>query len=209
MKPSTKALRWAALAALTITTTAAQAGLFNFNNTGSFGSSTTLGGVALGSDTPYSLTATFDDASVRGSSFNQFTVTALSLDLTGYGTYTAIPDSDLTVYLRSSGGYGAGLVNSAVNRGYYGDFSSSSNGSFSSSTPSPTIFSNFQNTPSGLPYGISLVGVSGGLSIQSFGATPMTASITAVPEPAEYAAVTGLALGVFALVQRRRQAAGR
>jgi len=31
----------------------------------------------------------------------------------------------------------------------------------------------------------------------------------AVPEPAEYAAVTGLALGVFALVQRRRQAAGR
>jgi len=37
----------------------------------------------------------------------------------------------------------------------------------------------------------------------------MTASITAVPEPAEYAAVTGLALGVFALVQRRRQAAGR
>ena len=32
---------------------------------------------------------------------------------------------------------------------------------------------------------------------------------TAVPEPAEYAAVTGLALGVFALVQRRRQATGR
>ena len=32
---------------------------------------------------------------------------------------------------------------------------------------------------------------------------------SAVPEPAEYAAVTGLALGVFALVQRRRQAAGR
>ncbi len=31
----------------------------------------------------------------------------------------------------------------------------------------------------------------------------------AVPEPAEYAAVTGLALGVFALVQRRRQATGR
>jgi len=32
---------------------------------------------------------------------------------------------------------------------------------------------------------------------------------SAVPEPAEYAAVTGLALGIFALVQRRRQAAGR
>jgi hypothetical protein len=34
-------------------------------------------------------------------------------------------------------------------------------------------------------------------------------TITAVPEPAEYAAVTGLALVVFALVQRRCQAAGR
>ncbi len=32
---------------------------------------------------------------------------------------------------------------------------------------------------------------------------------SAVPEPSEYAAVTGLALGIFALVQRRRQAAGR
>ena len=31
----------------------------------------------------------------------------------------------------------------------------------------------------------------------------------AVPEPAEYAVVTGLALGMFALVQRRRHAAGR
>ena len=201
MNPSTKALSWAALAALTIASTTAQAGLFNFNNTGSFGSSTTLGGVALGADTPYSLTATFDDASVGFSGFDQFPVTALSLNLTGHGTYTAIPDSNLTVYLSSSGGYRAGLINSTAG--------SSSNVSFSSSTPSPTIFSNFQGLSDSFPYGISLVGVSGGLSIQSFGATPMTASITAVPEPAEYAAVTGLALGVFALVQRRRQAAGR
>ena len=37
----------------------------------------------------------------------------------------------------------------------------------------------------------------------------VTLTAAAVPEPAEYAAVTGLALGVFALVQRRRQAAGR
>ena len=209
MNPSTKALSWAALAALTIASTTAQAGLFNFNNTGSFGSSTTLGGVALGADTPYSLTATFDDASVGFSGFDQFPVTALSLNLTGHGTYTAIPDSNLTVYLSSSGGYRAGLINSTAGFGYVGSFSSSSNVSFSSSTPSPTIFSNFQGLSDSFPYGISLVGVSGGLSIQSFGATPMTASITAVPEPAEYAAVTGLALGVFALVQRRRQAAGR
>jgi hypothetical protein len=56
-----------------------------------------------------------------------------------------------------------------------------------------------------------LSGVSAGLAINGFGISSATASITAaaVPEPSEYAAVTGLALGVFALVQRRRKAAGR
>ena len=62
MNTSTKTLRWAALAAHALTTTAAQAGLFNLNYTGSFKSDTTLGGTALGADTPFSMTATFDSS---------------------------------------------------------------------------------------------------------------------------------------------------
>ena len=57
MNTSTKALRWAAIAALALTTTAAQAGLFDLNYTGSFSSATTLGGTPLGANTPFSMVA--------------------------------------------------------------------------------------------------------------------------------------------------------
>ena len=107
MNPSTKAPRWAALAALTIAITA-QAASFDLNYTGSFNSSTTLGGVALGADTPFSITAAFDgDPSgdkEGGSGHGLFQVTTLSLTLIGHGTYTAIPDSNLNVVFISQGG---------------------------------------------------------------------------------------------------------
>jgi len=84
-------------------------------------------------------------------------------------------------------------------------FGTLSNSSFDATAPSANTYS----TPIGnaeYHYSLSLVGVTGGLANMRFGTTAVTASISAVPEPAEYAAVTGLALGVFALVQRRKQA---
>ncbi len=204
------ALRWAALAAFALTT--AQAASFDLSYTGTFGSETTLGGVALTAATPFSITATFQDA-VSGSAydFNLFEVKALSLTLTGYGTYTAIPDPNLNVImLTQNGNYYIGLGDQNVSLTFFKKFTGSSNSSFDYNSPTATTFSGFGSDNGNRPYNISLVGVTGGLSIgYSPSITSATASITAVPEPAEYAAVTGLALGVFALVQRRRQATGR
>ena len=218
MKPSTKALRWAALAALTITTTAAHAASFDLNYTGSFNSATTLGGVALGADTLFSMVATFD-SSVNYSNFTgmaAYPVTALSLTLAG-STYTAIPDSNLTVIITdntfNSNQYYIGLYlnpTGSINQELYSRFGAQSNSSFDVTAPSANTYSGYF-AASSFNYSISLVNVTGGLANANLGSTTPTASITAaaVPEPAEYAAVTGLALGVFALVQRRRQAAGR
>jgi hypothetical protein len=212
-----------ALAVLTIAATTAQAGLFNFNYTGSFNSTTTLGGVALGADTPFSIVATFD-SSVNYGFFNTlgygvYPVTALSLSLSG-NTYTAIPDSNTTVIfwddLNTPPSFAAGLYYNTTGgtslKAFNDYFSTQSNSSFDPTAPSantystPTVGAGFAQD-----YSLSLVGVTGGLANMGFGTTDATASISAaaVPEPAEYAAVTGLALGVFALVQRRRQAAGR
>jgi len=219
MNPSTKSLRWAALAALTLTTTAAQAALFDLNYTGSFNSTTTLGGVALGADTPFSMVATFNSYNNIGyygvPGIGVYPATALSLTLAG-STYTAITDSNLTVILTDNSAfslYYIGLfynTTGSAQREFYSYFSTQSNSSFDATVPSANTYSgNTYN--SAYDYSLSLVGVTGGLANMHFGSTTQTASITAaaVPEPAEYAAVTGLALGVFALVQRRRQAAGR
>ena len=212
MNTSTKTLRWAALAALAIAAAAAHAASFDLNYAGTFDSSITLGGTPLASSTPFSITATFDG----DPSLNKFTrfpgtgifeITALSLTLTGYGTYTAVTGPDLNVYLGMSS---AGLSdrNGLMNR-VSSLFNNKSDSSFNPATPSPVSYSD--NSFSMGLYTIPLSGVTGGLAMGGLGIFSATASITAsaVPEPSEYAAVTGLALGVFALVQRRRQAAGR
>lgn len=222
MNTSTKTLRWAALAALTLATTAAHAGLFNLNYTGSFTSTTTLGGNALGADTPFSMVATFDSSQNYGyyglSGLGNYQVTALSLTLAG-STYTAIPNSNLTVISSdikyNSDIFVVGLnfhVNVGPNQQITSLFGTQSDSNFDSTAPSANTYSSWSgSTTSSSGYSLSLVGVTGGLAKMEFGTTTPTASISAaaVPEPAEYAAVTGLALGVFALVQRRRQAAGR
>jgi len=215
---STKALRWAALAVLTIAATTVHAASFDLNYTGSFNSSTTLGGVALGANTPFSIVATFDSS--RNYDHNGgglYSVTALSLSLPG-NTYTAIPDINLRVLMSDANWnrneFTIGLFNSNPLAIFSSAFATQSNSSFDDGAPSANTYSgHLYNTSVGSPGlpSISLVGVTGGLANMDFGSTTPTASISAaaVPEPAEYAAVTGLALGVFALVQRRRQAAGR
>ena len=71
-------------------------------------------------------------------------------------------------------------------------------------TPAPTVFSGYVGNFA-FSFSLPLTGVPGGL-VSHGSSGPVSASITAVPEPAEYAAVAGLALGVFALVRRGRRA---
>jgi len=213
MNPSTTALRWAALAAFALTTTAAQAATFDLNYTGNFSSGTTLGGVSLASNTPFSITATFDG----DPSLNKFTrfpgtgifeITALSLTLTGYGAYTAVTGPGLNVNLGMSSVGLSGATGIGIGNNIRSLFNNSSDSTYNPAAPSPVSFSDYSFSMGGNT--IPLSGVTGGLVIDS-AISSASASITAaaVPEPSEYAAVTGLALGVFALVQRRRKAAGR
>ena len=201
------------LAFTAFTTTAAQAGLFNFNYTGSFDSSTTLGGVALGADTPFSMVATFDSSQNYGYAgsigVGNYQVTALSLTL-GSSTYTAIPDSNLTVRVsdvRYDYDFLVGLhYNLSVGpaQEMFSYFGMQSVSGFDATAPSANTYSGSEGSYSS-GYSLSLVGVTGGLAHMDFGTTTPTASITAVPEPAEYAVVTGFAIGVFVLVRRRKQ----
>ena len=224
MNPLFRALKLAALA-----TTAAQAALLHLHYSGDLSSDTTLGGAPLGVDTPFSITATFYDGSPSLASgiiertfddgstqefpdFYLFPVTALSLTLAG-STYTAIPDANLNVALTGGAGRQGpfmGLGNGdmsrfTISRFYFGSIL---NSAFDPSQPNAMDY--HDGSPESPyvrgPYNISLVGVSGGLSIAEvadWGRVSITAD--AVPEPAEYAVVTGLALGVFARLQRRKQ----
>jgi hypothetical protein len=198
------------VAAFAIASTA-QAALLNLNYTGNFDATTTLGGVPLGADTPFSITATFQDG-VLGTAydFNLFEVTTLSLSLTGHGTYTAIPDSNLNVGLYVNADhteYTVGLVDSGVSYTILSTFAGSSNPSFNFNSPTPTSFTGYIRDGGNKPYNISLAEVAGGLSVKGFGSPPVTASITAVPEPSTYAmALAGLACGGYSMFWRRKQA---
>lgn len=80
---------------------------------------------------------------------------------------------------------------------------------YDADAPGPVTFSVFGGFfPTSFTYTLDLEGVPGGLVIGETGTAIPTASITAVPEPSEYAAVVGLALGVFACVRRHRIASG-
>lgn len=219
MNPSLPPLRLAVLAALAVAATATRASVFLTEHlTGSLPADTTLGGTALGADTPYSITATFDaDPAANlypgNLGFGAYPFTSFSITLDGIGTFAGVPGSypaaiffDLN-YAQS----GAGIL---AGNGNIGHTFSGVSSAFDATAPSPVTF-----TPPSISYisgedvtPISLLGVTGGLVVppvsDTRGATP-TASITAVPEPSEYAAVAGLALGVFALVRRSLQAAAQ
>ena len=200
------------LAFTAFATSAAQAGLFDLNYTGSFNSTTTLGGVALGADTPFSMVATFD-----GSPYYEqhapnvpwtfyFHITAFSLTLGG-NTYTKDNNGTFGVALSRYNSVTAVFIgdNGSCCGGISAEFDILANPSFDFTHPSPYNFVAYLDNPSG---GLLLLnGVPGGLGFTGLGSTRPTASITAVavPEPAEYAVVTGFAIGVFALVRRRKQ----
>ncbi len=223
MNPSTKTLRWAALAALTIANTAAQAAsLFTFTDEASF----------LSALTADSFTENFLPQNTGSPTSLTFTGGAPSI------SYTISAQGGL--YNQAIGNFGGNLSVSfdgvpLVVNGFsrpinaIGAYLFASNSNYSPKNSPLTISytdgagihtSSFASTPLTGPAGF--FGVISDTTITTFsfsatasGAFPNIGTLTvgyaavAVPEPAEYAAVTGLALGVFALVQRRRQAAGR
>ncbi len=207
MNPSRNPLR---LAALALTATATHASVFLTEHiSGNFNASSSLGGVAFGSDTPFTLSATFDASAgvPQATGIALFPSTGFTLDLPGIGTFTGSP-SDVYVFLADSSNVALGGISLA--RMQFGDGSGSSGAAspkfttttplLDVATPAPTVFSGYTGNFV-FSFSLPLTGVPGGLVVND-SSGPISASITAVPEPSDYAAVAGLALGAFALARR-------
>jgi hypothetical protein len=189
-----------------ILTSAAQvhAGTLTENLTGFFGPNTTLAGVALGTDTAFTLQAVADTSSgitiLPG--LDTYAVTSLTIEIAGKGTFTGIPDADTNIFLADLNldpFYQVGLVNSTISGGFGGAFLDATPG-FDAAAPTSSILSSFDFATVMPPYAISLVGVTGGLLVEDIGSEAQTASIiVSVPEPSSLSlAVIGAAGLAFA-----------
>jgi hypothetical protein len=192
----------------------AQAGTLTENFSGSFGPTTTLGGVALGTDTAFTFHAAFD--TTTGISFGQgielFPVTSFTIDIAGQGTFTGIPNADLNVALIDptfgafGNAYAVGIFDHTLDFGFEGIFSTATPG-FSVTAPTPSVFSGFERSISGPNYNIPLVGVTGGLVFNGLGSAIPTVSLTgSVPEPSSLVLGSLAALGGLGVRARRRRA---
>ena len=114
----------------------ARAGLLTENLSGLFGPTTTLGGVALGADTAFTLQAVSDTSLgftvIPG--LDVYAVTSLTLEMAGKGTFIGIPDIDTNIFLAdltldpNEPFYQVGIVNSTISGGFGGAFATATPG---------------------------------------------------------------------------------
>lgn len=199
----------------------ASAEMLYLNYAGSFGPTTTLGGVPLGAETPFSLQAGFEstanifpDTNALGVGF--FSVTSFSISLLNTN-YTAAPAPTLNIGLGNpvapNGIYYAAGIQDTGDSGFLSLFTVATP-PFSATAPTPSVLSDFTTTLDLIqaPLIIALDGGVGSLNIKDFGRTsPFTAELTGVPEsePGPWA-MTGVTLlgaaGVGLRQRRSRQA---
>jgi hypothetical protein len=182
--------------------------IINSHTTGQFGPTSTLGGVAFGTDTGFSFDAQYDISSSLG--FAAYPMRSFSITLESYGTFTMGSDGLSSIILlapNSAGNLFSGLGDVSTGKGFAYIFSNlivTSGTSFELVDPVDFLVE--------LPFNIPLTGVTGGLVVNDFGeggqAFP-TATFTVVPEPGEYAAVAAVGLvafGSFRTLRRRERA---
>ncbi len=231
MNTSDKTLRWAALAVLALTTAAQAQSFAIYGNLGTVNSSTTSNTAG------YLSLSQPDQWQAQGFSVSGTSAWAIDSVTLGLGS-TGSPDVKIELFSSSSGAPGTSLgsfnnpggVSSTALYTFTagtGTFNLSPGSSYwivahnlnsASTQESYEWYSNDSFTPPSekSSSGLSYLGTKERNGLATWNDTLPYLSISisgsavsAVPEPAEYAVVTGLALGVFALVQRRRQAAGR
>ena len=192
----------------------AEASSLTLNMSGIFGPLTTLDGTALGAQPTFTLAAVFDSTS--GIPFENYTgielfPTVVTFSITGFGTYTSVPGSDVYVGLADrtdgNGFYEAVLTDSTGSIGFGASYFTATP-SFSVLAPAPTVFSSFFfDNPFG-PFTVPLQEGAGGLVLSSDNngsvSFDATASITgsSVPEPSTLALST-IGLVLVGLVTRR------
>jgi hypothetical protein len=166
------------------------AGDLSLNITGAFGPATTLGGVPLGADTPFTFRAVFDPTQelFHTDHVGIFAVTQFAITINGNRTFTGIPNENLNIAISDPHyppvpAYSAGLVDLTATS-FFLDKYSTVTLPFDPHMPTPTTFLNFlDRVPGAFPYIIPLAGGAGELAINDFGNSAPSASLVAVPEP--------------------------
>lgn len=206
-----RSLLWAAVIAATaaLGPNRADAGLMlALDGTGSFGPTSTLGGVAFGADTPYAYHAVFDATTdfFPATGFGLFPIAEFTIVISGHGTFTGIPNVDLNALLfdARTGSNGAGLSDAAFAFGFY-DVYATATPPFDADGPTPSILSDYLGTVSGFPYAIPLQG-GGEVVFKDFGSGTPTAALVPVPEPSALV-LSGIGgLTILGFARRRRRA---
>lgn len=200
-----------ALALLAATASSHAAALLTLNYSGTFGPTTTLGGspFGVGTTTPFSFAATFNPAAPVSSvpGYAAFTASSFTILIKGT-TYTATTPSALTVLLADPRAFPppTSLYVVALNTGkptfVLSSFFTGAAPTFYADTPTPTVFSGFDNQQLDEGFQIALDGVFGGLVINDLVGTS-AATLSAVPEPSEWAAISFTVIGLAYAAKRR------
>ncbi len=202
----------------------APAGLMNLNYAGSFGPNTTLGGIVLGDGTPFSFQAEFDSAAPLSPEFGAFQVSSLSFIINGT-PYAASSPADQVVFFAYDSTEGGSPIPtyyaSLLGQGTWPNNNNNLlNFAFEFATPDfipvpfwgpviPTasVFTeNLWNVCAG-SVSITLAGGAGDLVINDLVGLAATASLTdfsAVPEPGNLLALSGLVGSAMFLRIRRK-----
>jgi len=195
--------------ALVLPAAPATADILTLHWCGTFGPTSTLGGVSFGAPTPFTFQATFDSTTdTAGAGLGVFD-TVVTFSILGFGTFTSDPAGDVGVRLVDpsfpGGTYGAGLANTSTFAGFAGSFNTATP-PFDADAPVPSVLTDFTGPEGNLPLTIPLMGGAGDLVINNIDSFRETAQITAaVPAPG---ALALLGLGLLGLgtvqVWRRR-----
>ncbi len=176
--------------------------LLLLESAGVFGPTTTLGGTALGADTPYAFRAVFDSTKNRNPIVGEpgagyFAALEFAISIEGHGDFAGVPSDDLNVVLLDPSYHlsinAAGLL-SADGQRFFLDSYDKVEPTFDARSPEPTVFIDYLTTVPSFPYQVPLVGIDGGLVINDIGSGARSAIVTEVPEPsALVVALIGLA----------------
>jgi hypothetical protein len=206
------------LVLLAFLTGGAEASLVTLNLVGSVGPGTEIGGVAIGTVAPVTISATFDPMSgipFHGAIGVDTYATSVTFAIAGFGTYMSMPGADVYVGLvdltAGEGYYEAAIINSTGGYGFDVDYQTASP-TLSVLDPGPTIFTGFIGNESYSNLSVDVQGPAGTLLISDFqgygGPGDATITSSAVPEPSTLIlSATSIVMAVAAAWRRRTPAA--